>query len=350
MLWRFGLVLTVLCLLGGCAAPPSAPTVTPVVVGQALVLTATPTPRAAAEPPPTAAPTPLSSPTPTALATSAAAPTSTPTPTLTPTRLPPSPGPPPTRTYTPLPAATPPPAPTAAASAGPAGAPLVVLDPGHGGDEIGAAYSAGGLVLREKDVNLSIAQRLSGLLRAAGYRVQLTRQGDTGVNLPARDLTGDGRIDTTDDLQARIDLANASGAQLLFSIHNNGSTSPSESGSEVYYCPERSYADRNLTLAKLLQSAFGQRLAEAGYRTRDRGVKPDTGFRYYDGLPYCASLLGPAQLPRRPRGTQMPAALGESLFLSHPEGALLARDDILQGIAQAYFDAAKGYFARYPAP
>ncbi len=260
----------------------------------------------------------------------------------------PSPSPTPRpATPTALPAATP--APTFPASpAGPTGPPLVAIDPGHGGDEIGAVYTGGGLVLREKDVNLAIAQRLAALLKGVGYRVVLTRQGDSGVNLAGADLSGDGQVDTLDDLQARIDKANAAGAQLLFSIHNNGSASSGESGSEVYYCPERPYAERNLALARLLEGAFVQRLAATGYRPRERGVKADTAFRYYDGRPYCASLLGPVQLPRRPRASQMPAALGESLFLSNPEGALLARADVQQAIAQAYFDAASGYFALFP--
>jgi N-acetylmuramoyl-L-alanine amidase len=240
---------------------------------------------------------------------------------------------------------------TAVVTAAPAprvGAPLIAIDPGHGGQEVGAVFSGGGLVLREKDVNLAIAQRLAALLRGAGYRVLLTREADTGVNLAGADLTGEGVVDNLDDLQARIDRVNAAGADLLFSIHNNAWTDPGESGSEVYYCPERTYAQRNLALARLLESAFVTRLAAAGYQPRERGVKADTSFRYYDGRPYCASLLGPVQLPRRPRATQMPAALGESLFLSHPEGALLARADVQQAIAQAYFDAASGYFARFP--
>jgi N-acetylmuramoyl-L-alanine amidase len=229
--------------------------------------------------------------------------------------------------------------------------PLIAVDPGHGGSEIGAAYSGtGGLALLEKDVNLAIARRLKALLEAGGYRVLLTREGDVGANLPAVDRNGDGTVDTQDDLQARIDKANEAGATLLLSVHNNGHPSPDESGSEVYYCEHRPYAERSIALAEGLQAAFVRRLGEVGYATRDRGAKGDTNFRVLNGVPQHASLLGPPQPPRILRASQMPAALGESLFLSHAEGALLAREDVQQAIAQAYFDAIDEYFQRYPAP
>jgi len=205
--------------------------------------------------------------------------------------------------------------------------------------------------LLEKDVNMAIARRLAALLRAGGYRALLTRDGDTGANVPAQDRTGDGKIDVQDDLQARLDRANEAGAQLLLSMHNNGYPSAAESGSETYYCPDRPYGERNAVLARLLQDAFISRLAAAGYRPRDRGAKADTNFRVIDGVAYHASLLGPAQPPRIVRPSQMPAVIGESLFTTNPtEGSLLAREDIQQAIAQAYFDAVQAYFARYPAP
>ncbi|MHB9091791.1 MAG: N-acetylmuramoyl-L-alanine amidase family protein, partial [Chloroflexota bacterium] len=219
------------------------------------------------------------------------------------------------------------------------------MDPGHGGSEIGAVYvgASGRVELLEKDVNLAIGRRLAALLRAAGYRVLLTRDGDVGANTPPVDRTGDGKIDVQDDLQARLDLANAAGASLLLSLHNNGHPDASLSGSEVYYCQHRPYAERNATLANLLQGAFVRRLGEVGYSTVDRGAKGDADFRVIDGVSYHASLLGPAQPPRIVRPSQMPAVIGESLFLTNPEGALLGRADVQDAIAHAYLDAVEGY-------
>jgi N-acetylmuramoyl-L-alanine amidase len=52
---------------------------------------------------------------------------------------------------------------------------LVVLDPGHGGQDSGAI--AGGVL--EKDLTLDIAQRINRLLNARGMMTLLTRNGDS---------------------------------------------------------------------------------------------------------------------------------------------------------------------------
>lgn len=77
----------------------------------------------------------------------------------------------------------------------------VVLDPGHGGSETGAA--ANGLV--EKTLNLDIARRVETRLEGAGYTVLLTRHFD--YRLPIR---------------TRAAIAQAVHAEALISIHHNG--------------------------------------------------------------------------------------------------------------------------------
>jgi len=92
----------------------------------------------------------------------------------------------------------------------------VVLDPGHGGEEKGAAGPGGTL---EKDVTLAIARRLkAGLESRLGVRVLLTREGDETVPL--------------DD---RAALANNNKGDLLISIHANASLRPGVSGAQIYY-------------------------------------------------------------------------------------------------------------------
>lgn len=228
--------------------------------------------------------------------------------------------------------------------------PIIAIDPGHGGDETGAvSVDAAGRVLVERDVNLAIAVHLADMLREDGYGVVLTREDAGRANAPDSGLQG--RALLTADLNARLEKVNRAGADLFLSIHNNGSPSAGESGSEVWYCPEREFADRNLTLARLLQTAFLDRLLEVGYRSRDRGVKEDTNFRIYQGRPYCLFVLGPPREPRKPQATEMPGVLGESLFVSNPtEAGLLRRDDVLLAIARAYHDAVRGYFEVFPAP
>lgn len=92
----------------------------------------------------------------------------------------------------------------------------VVIDPGHGGEEVGAIGSAGTM---EKDVTLSIARKLRALVQnSLGYQVFLTRDKDDVVAL--------------DD---RTAVANNYKADLFVSIHANASRAKGAHGSEVYF-------------------------------------------------------------------------------------------------------------------
>lgn len=95
------------------------------------------------------------------------------------------------------------------------GAPLVVIDPGHGGHDPGTEAADG---MREKDVALTIASRLCAALKAEGIRAEMTRTDDTFLSLPERTA-----------------LANQAGADLFVSIHLNASPDTATSGIETYY-------------------------------------------------------------------------------------------------------------------
>jgi N-acetylmuramoyl-L-alanine amidase len=106
----------------------------------------------------------------------------------------------------------PPPAPRPAAF-------VVVIDPGHGGDQDGALSPAG---VKEKDVVLQIARRLRPRLEQQGAKVVLTRTGDIGV-----------------PLTTRAAVANGLKADLFVSIHLNSMATPearrTSSGVETYF-------------------------------------------------------------------------------------------------------------------
>src|SRR5947208_3484535 len=59
--------------------------------------------------------------------------------------------------------------------------PTVFLDPGHGGLDPGVVTFVGVRQVLEKDVTLAVANRLAALLRADGYRVVMSRTGDSSV-------------------------------------------------------------------------------------------------------------------------------------------------------------------------
>ena len=83
----------------------------------------------------------------------------------------------------------------------------VVLDAGHGGSDSGAVNSRYGLV--EKEQTLDVARRLETLLEADGHAVCMTRTGDESLSN-----------------NARYANANATGAEVLVSVHMNGSSDP----------------------------------------------------------------------------------------------------------------------------
>jgi N-acetylmuramoyl-L-alanine amidase len=58
---------------------------------------------------------------------------------------------------------------------------IIVLDPAHGGSDIGAHISD---TLNEKDLNLAFAARLRPLLAAAGFNVVATRDSDPAPTAP----------------------------------------------------------------------------------------------------------------------------------------------------------------------
>jgi N-acetylmuramoyl-L-alanine amidase len=211
----------------------------------------------------------------------------------------------------------------------------VVLDPGHGGGQVGAAgYAPDGRGLLEKDLNLEIVRRAASLLRAAGYDVTQTRDSDRQVSGP----------DLKDDLQARIDVANAAHADVFVSVHNNGIGNRAQQGTEVYYAADRPFSDRSRALAQLLFDNAIRSIQAAGYSPVPRGIKTDTSI---DGLHLY--LLSP-KTARVDRPSEMPSALIEGLFLTNlSDVAQLARPEIREAIAHgvavaigSFLSAARG--------
>ncbi len=183
--------------------------------------------------------------------------------------------------------------------------PIIVLDPGHGGDDAGTRSV---LADRwEKEFTLDWARRLKPLLAAHGCEVLLTRTGDTTLSLPDR-----------------IAFAEAHKADLFLSLHFNSSAPDHEQAGVETYCltpaglpssvtrgfgddpttgfPNNAFDAQNLQLACSVQRAL---LRVNG--NRDRGVRR-------------ARYLGVL------RGQNRPAILVEGGYLSNPREARLVGD------------------------
>ena len=120
--------------------------------------------------------------------------------------------------------------------------PLVVLDPGHGGSEPGAANDPHGLV--ESQVALDLAELTASRLRAImpRVRVMLTRSSDVDLSL-----------------EERCALANAMEADAFVSIHLNASSEPVRRGGVTTFVLDTT---NNRQALRLAARENGTRVAE----------------------------------------------------------------------------------------
>lgn len=180
---------------------------------------------------------------------------------------------------------------------------VIAVDPGHppGG-------STGPTGLREAEANLGVALELRRLLEDAGARVVMTRTEDVPL-----------------DLYPRVRLAEAAGAELLVSVHNNavpdGINPFTSNGTSVFYNHPRS-----IPLARAIQEELLRRLG-----LRDLGI----------GRGDLALV----------RGTWMPSVLAEGLFMILPDQEAALRSEqgrrlyamaILDGIRRFLRDRSRG--------
>lgn len=208
--------------------------------------------------------------------------------------------------------------------------PVIVIDPGHGGEDHGAV-GVGGLL--EKDVALDISGRLQKLFEERlGATVRLTRSKDEFV-----------------PLAQRTQMANDLEAELFISIHNNASERHSLSGFEVYYLDttddkaskllaERENVqhgeaaptdDLSFMLSDLIQSG---KLEESVLLARSISEKLSTLSSRWRSVQSLGVKKGPFYVLV---GAHMPCVLVELFFIDHKnDGALLADPKFRQAIAE----------------
>lgn len=166
----------------------------------------------------------------------------------------------------------------------------VVVDAGHGGIDRGGQP---GQKNQEKIYTLAVSQKLAAKLRAAGFRVVMTRSDDTFVGLGAR-----------------CAIANAQRDAIFVSVHFNAAPRVGATGVETYY-----YTAKSAALA-----AAVHRDVLRVMKTEDRHVRR-RGFYVI-------------------RNTRIPSILIESGFLTNPgEFRRIAspsfQDELAGGIARA---------------
>ncbi len=207
---------------------------------------------------------------------------------------------------------------------------VIVIDPGHGGRDLGGKGPNGG---NEKDVNLAISTFLMARL-ATGQDIDWeTGHVRPGDEYPAvastwmtRGPSGPEGGDYELGLAYRAGVANGTGADALISIHNNTAHQQTREipGTDVFYSVSSPGSDR---LASLIHEEMIRSLAPFGDdwgAGRVSGPKArvdvDTGEDFYGLL----------------RRADAPAVIVEGMYISNPAEEQLLQSELVQ---MAYADA-----------
>ncbi len=181
---------------------------------------------------------------------------------------------------------------------------VVVIDPGHGGNDPGKVSSSGVL---EKDINLQIALCLKEELINRGMSPIVLREIDT--NLATEGATNK----KVSDMKNRVAIINESSAVIFVSIHQNSYTDPSVRGPQVFY---NSNSEDSEAFAELLQDKLND-------------INPENTRKIKGSEDYY--ILNKSSCP---------GVIIECGFLSCPEETALLTDAIYQQkIASAVADA-----------
>ncbi len=149
---------------------------------------------------------------------------------------------------------------------------IVCIDPGHGGNDVGAAYKS--KTRLEKSDNLSLALKVKNELEKMDVKVIMTREDDTYISLKDRCKT-----------------ANRGRADLFVSLHRNSSSDGT--GMEVWIKDKPSAEEEKLGKDILKSLVNASELTERGLK---KGYRDSTGNNYYvnanTNMPSCLVEVG----------------------------------------------------------
>ena len=197
---------------------------------------------------------------------------------------------------------------------------LIVIDPGHGGDDRGSQHNG----LTEAVLTLDIAKRVQANLISRGWQVVMTRYTDHDVDSTPQSRKEASTMGYTSDaasqLQARDDIANNDGARVFLSIHGNAYINSGPHGTTIYYSKPS-----DVPFAQTME----QTLDAADLGTADDGIVKS---RLYVTL-----------------HADMPAILIETAFLSNPDDAAKLSDPAWrQRLAEAIANGIINYAQSHP--
>ena len=222
---------------------------------------------------------------------------------------------------------------------------IIVLDPGHGGDDVGALSQ--NKKLREKDIALSVSKKTASLLKERGYKVLFTRSNDRFIKL-----------------RSRTSFANDKGAHLFISIHANAAPNKEKAkimnGIETYFLsPSRS--ERSMNAANLENKAdtdemnYFTKVSFLNFLNREKiiasnklAIDMQAALLKSVRASYKVSDGGVREAPFWVLvGALMPAVLIEIGYISHPdESQKIANSKYQDRLAKGIADGVDEYFAK----
>lgn len=177
--------------------------------------------------------------------------------------------------------------------------PVIIIDPGHGGED-GGAQSASGIL--EKNINLAVSLKLKALLETLGFDTIMTRTDDRLIYDSSCTVMREKKVS---DIHNRMSLLEKYPNSIFLSIHQNHFEQSKYNGAQVFY-------SKNNSESEIIAEAIQQSIVEKLQKTNDRQIKP-SGTEIY--------LLYHAKTP---------AVMVECGFLSNPGEALKLQDDNYQ--------------------
>ncbi len=212
---------------------------------------------------------------------------------------------------------------------------LLVLDPGHGGEDLGSPGPHG---LWEGKLTLELSRRVKAWLSriAPDVRVRLTRDSDVYLSL-----------------EERAAMANSLGADLFVSVHLNAATTPVEKGGVAAFVLDINN-DRNVL--RLAARENGTRTSDVSplqflvgsiARSEQQRASMAAANLIQRGTLFSGRRMLPTLADRGVKramfyvlvGAQMPAVLVEASFITQPDEAKALtvpayRDVLAEGIAR----------------
>jgi N-acetylmuramoyl-L-alanine amidase len=176
----------------------------------------------------------------------------------------------------------------------------VIIDAGHGGDDLGASAADG---TNEKDLTLSIAQKVKELNNNPNINIVLSRESDKFINV----------VD-------RANFANASNANLFVSIHMDKAGTAKFSGTTCFVpSKNKVYFKESIMIANNLLDATSELFPKSKITTREMGIW----------------VL---------ENVKMPSVLFESGFISNPNDLKLVKENE-EKIANMLLDGINSYLS-----